>query len=236
MTDIKPSRKFASGFLFNMLPTFLGVLLAFWLTEWASERDFKAKERHLLEEIQHELEVNLTDLRVNLNGHQAGLLSTKAMQRYLVDDTINQDSLPQHSVNALRDFISIQHTAAYETMKARGVESITNDTLRLHIADLYDFDFETIEKIEEKYAPHEFFVHYNEPFLRLISQCYNFMPGDVANRKIMPLSALPKEEKNLLSARLTKLKYDRLFSISAYEEVIKKVEIVIAAIKKELGT
>lgn len=234
MNDQKPRRWFASAFFLNMLPTFLGVLLAFWLSEWASERNFKTRERHLLEELQHELELNLKDLNENFEGHNKGLAAAKSIQRYLSDGSLSLDTLPQQYLDALRDFISVQHTAAYETLKSRGVESITNDSLRLHIADLYDFEFETVEKLEEEYEPHEFFGHYNEPFLRVLSKCYDFTPG-ASNRKIMPLSKLPNEEINLLNARLMKLKYDRLFSMEVYSGVIRKVEMVIEAIKKELG-
>jgi hypothetical protein len=236
MNNHPPRRRIFGKFILNMLPTFLGVLLAFWLSEWASERNFKAQERHLLLEIQHELELNLSDLKMNLSGHENGLAATNSIQRLMLDGSLSLDTLPIHYTEALRDFISVQHTAAYETLKSRGLTAITNDSLRLQIADLYDFDFESIEKVEEKYAPHEFFEHYNEPFLRIITKCYDFTPGKVVNRRIMPLSALPKEEKNLLNARLSKLKYDRQFSMKAYQEVVKKVELMIGTIKKELGT
>lgn len=235
MNNNMPRRWYASDFFLSMFATLFGVMIAFWLTEWANERDFKDKERHLLMEIQHELELNLKDLKLNMEGHKAGLAAVKSIQTYLQTDTISLDTLPQRYLDALRDFISIQHTAAYETMKARGLESISNDSLRLNIADLYDFEFETIEKIEETFEPHEFFDHYNEPFLKVISKCYDFTPG-AKNKRIMPLSALPKEEKNLLHARLMKLRYDRLFSMAFYSEVVKKVEMTIEAIKKELGT
>lgn len=235
MDNQPPRRHFAGTFLLNMLPTFLGVLLAFWLSEWASARNFKAQERHLLMEVQHELELNLSDLEQNLAGHEKGLAAAKSIQRLLSDGSLSLDTLPMHYVEALRDFISIQHTAAYETLKSRGLASIANDSLRLQIADLYDFDFETIEKVEEKYSPHEFFEHYNEPFLRIVAKCYDFTPGEVADRRIMPLSALPKEEKNMMNARLNKIKYDRQFSIRVYQDVVEKVEKAIAAIKKELG-
>jgi hypothetical protein len=235
MDNQSPRRQFAGTFLLNMLPTFLGVLLAFWLSEWASERNFKAQERHLLKEVQYELERNLNDLKENLGGHEKGLEAAKSLQRLLFDGILSLDTLPMHYMTALRDFISIQHTAAYETLKSRGLSAISNDSLRQQIADLYDFEFETIEKLEDQYAPHEFFEHYNEPFVRIIAKCYDFTPGEVANRRIMPLSALPKEEKNLLNLRLLKLKSDRQFSLAAYEEVVKKVEIAIAAIKKELA-
>lgn len=236
--DLQPPRhrQIIGNFLLNMLPTFLGVLMAFWLSEWASERNFRAQERHLLLEIQHELELNLSDLQTNLDGHQKGLAAAKSIQRLMLDSSLSLDTLPNQFVEAVRDFISIQHTAAYETLKSRGLESIRNDSLRLQIADLYDFSFESIEKVEEQYAPHEFFEHYNEPLLRMITRCYDFTPGEVADRRIMPLSALSKEEKNLLNARLMKLKFDRQFSIQAYVEVVGKLELAIAAIKKELGT
>jgi hypothetical protein len=236
MNDQKPSGQGIRKFLLNMLPTFLGVVLAFLLTEWASQRDFQAKERHLLTEVQHELEVNLSDLNINLLGHRQAIKSIDKIRGLMKDEKASLDSLNFDLMFALRDFTSIQHTAAYETMKTRGTESVGNDSLRMRISDLYDFDFESIEKIEERYAPHEFFVHYNEPVLQAFAKCYDFTAAQEQNKRIMPLTALPKNELNLLTARFRKLKFDRMMCVKMYEDVAKKTEQLIADIKKELGT
>ncbi|MCC6723464.1 MAG: hypothetical protein IT258_03070 [Saprospiraceae bacterium] len=235
MNPETPRRWFASDFFLNMLATLVGVLLAFWLTEWASDRDFKSKERHLLQEVHHELSVNLKDLQLNLNGHHSSIASTKALGKLLTDPNASMDTLYFHYIAALRDFTSIQHTAAYETLKSRGVESVTNDSLRTQIADLYDFDFESIQKIEEEYSPHEFFEHYNEPILQSLAKCFDFGATDKAKARIMPLTQLPAIEKNLLNARLRKLIYDRQFSIMNYEGVIKKLEKTLKDLETELA-
>lgn len=222
--------------LMDILKTFIGVLLAFWVGEWTADRDFRQKQRYLLVEIQHELELNLADLRLNLGGHEYSINMAKSFRSYLAGTNTNLDTLPMNYLHLLRDFASIQHTAAYETMKARGLESIKNDSLRYQIADLYDFEFETVEKMEEEYAAHEFFEHYNQPMLQILSKCYDFSgTKPKGQRALLPFTALPKQEKNLMYAWLQKLTIDRDLSVRMYKEVIGKGEKVMEALKKELG-
>ncbi len=223
---------FKFKFVQDILKTFIGVFLAFWVGEWTSSRDSKVKENYLLQEIQHELHLNIDDLRTNLGGHQQGIEAAKTFQFYLQNSTSDFDSLNFYFYFLLRDFISIQHTAAYETLKTRGMESIMDDSLRLHIADLYDFEFEAVEKLEEQYYPHEFFEIYNQPMLQILTKCFDFSKKKGENRQIMPLSKLPKQEQNLMHAWLKKIIADRAFSISSYQEAIKKGEKVLEEIKK----
>ncbi len=222
---------FTLKFFQDVLKTFIGVFLAFWVSQWEARRDSQAKEKFLLQEIQHELQVNVEDLRINFIGHKGAIESANFLKRYYQNDTTNMDSLAIHFFILLNDLLSIQHTAAYETIKARGLESILDDSLRLHIADLYDFDFEVIEKMEDHYRPNDFLDVYYQPMLQILSKCYDFSKPPGAARHIMFVSKLPKQEQVLLHAWLSKIKYSHYFAQVNYQTTIEKAEKVLADIK-----
>lgn len=60
-------------FIANILATFIGVILAFWLTAWNEDRKLKAEEIALLKELHEELKVDLTDIKDNLQGHESAV-------------------------------------------------------------------------------------------------------------------------------------------------------------------
>lgn len=227
-TETAPHR---GRFLLDVLKTFIGVLLAFWVGEWQASHEAAKKEAHLLLEVEHEVALNLTDLRLNLEGHRHGLAAADALLGILAGAGNPGDSLGFHFHLVLRGFLSIQHTAAYETMKTRGLESIAQDSLRNHISDLYDFEFETIEKLEETYPPNQFFQIYYQPMLQILSRYHDFSKKRGESRQILPLSKLPQHERSLLAAWLKDLKTDRYFLIILYEAVIQKGEKVLAEVQ-----
>lgn len=222
-------------FFLDVLKTFIGVLLAFWAGEWQASREAAKKEAHLLLEVEHEVALNLTDLRLNLKGHQMGLAAAESFLKMMDGAEDPGDSLGYHFHVLLRGFISIQHTAAYETMKARGLESIAQDSLRNHISDLYDFEFETIEKLEEGYPPNQFFTTYYQPMIGILAQCYDFSKKKGEPRYILPLSKLPHRDKSLLAAWLKNIKSDRHFMIINYGGIIQKGEKVLAEVRAATG-
>jgi hypothetical protein len=222
---------FTLKFFQDVLKTFIGVFLAFWVSQWKAHSDSQVKEKFLLQEIQHELQVNIEDLKTNLSGHSSSLASAKYFKRYYQNDTTNLDSLYSHFHVLLFDLLSIQHTAAYETIKAQGLESILDDSLRLHIADLYDFDFEVVQKMEDQYKPVDFFDVYYHPMLSILSKCYDFSKPTGTNRHIMFVSKLPKQEQALLHAWLRRIMNDHYFMQLTYQATIKKAERVMAEIE-----
>ena len=62
----------------------------------------------------------------------------------MANKKVNSDSLMTYYRDLTRDFISIQNTAGYETLKSRGLELIKNDSLRLQIITLYEYNYKIL--------------------------------------------------------------------------------------------
>lgn len=225
---------FKKKFLYDVLKTFTGVVLAFWVTEWKNAKQSNFTENTVLSEIKKELVMDITDMEGNLRGHQNGQKSAKYFWQALHGKEVSADSLAFQYNNLLRNFISIQHSAAYESVKSRGLEIIKNDSLRAQIVDLFDFDLEAIEKMEEKYAPHDFFKLYFDKFNAKLLPYIDISPDSKWSFK-RPLHEMPEEDKKLVKIWLLRLNTDRTFMILNYEETLKKMRDLQQKIDLTLG-
>ena len=209
---------FQKKFLYDVFKTFIGVFLAFWVTEWKSSKQSNFTEHTALSEIRKELDLDIADLHVNLGGHRTGLEASRYFWKALHNQPVGEDSLMLAYNNLLRNFVSIQHSAAYESVKSRGFEIIRDDSLRTQIANLFDFHLEVVEKLEEQYAPHDFFQfyyhHFNEKLLPHIAISDK---GKWTFAK--PLSQMPEADKTQFRMWLLRLMSDRQFMIAAYSDV-----------------
>lgn len=213
---------FQKKFLYDVFKTFIGVLLAFWVNEWKSSQQSNFSERTALQEIRKELDLNLKDLQDNLGGHRKGYEACRYFWKALHDRPVGEDTLALQYHYMLRNFVSIQHSAAYESIKSRGLEIIRADSLRTQIANLFDFDLEVVEKLEEHYAPHDFFNFYyhrfNEKILPFVA---------IGTRGewtfVKPLSRMPEADKKLVKTWLLSLLSDRQFMIAMYVDAEAKM-------------
>lgn len=226
---------FEKKFLYDVFKTFIGVFLAFWVNEWKSSKQSDFTEHTALREIRKELDLNIADLQDNLGGHRKGFEAGRYFWKALHDKPVGEDTLMLVYNNLLRNFVSIQHAAAYESVKSRGLEIISDDSLRTQIADMFDFHLEVIEKLEEQYAPHDFFQfyyhHFNEKLLPHIAISDK---GKWTFAK--PLSRMPEADKIQFKTWLMRLMSDRQFMISAYSdaeaEMLRLRDAIDAHLKK----
>ncbi len=178
-------------FLLELFGVFLGVTLAFSLDQWNESRKLHETETQTLREIDAGLAMDLQDLEANIEGHRVGLQSVEMFRKYLTGQKVNADSLPFHYFMLLRDFLSLQNSAAYESLKSRGLQLIRNDSLRLKIVALYDFDMEVIQKLEEDYSEMQFNENFYHDFNDALAPYMVWGPDGQLRRLAPPSDCLP---------------------------------------------
>ena len=209
------------------------VLAAFALDNWNENRKEGITENKILAEIENGLEKDLDDIRINMGGHEAGILACKFWRNLITDKEVNLDSLPQQYLNLTRDFISIQNTSGYETLKSRGLELVKNDSLRFDIISLYEYDYNTLRKFEEEYQEMQFQDSYFDYFNRVLAPLFRFDDkGNMINIDL-PIN-LPEAERKILLTYLWKIQVNRSFILRYYGDIENKVSQVQKKIEKEL--
>ena len=172
-------------------------------------------------------------MKVNEAGHNQGLAACKYWRDIITDQPVNVDSLRQFYLNLTRDFVSIQNTSGYETLKSKGLELIKNDSLRSMIISLYEYDYKTLMKLEEEYNELQFQENYFYEINKLIAPYFIFNSmGNISGIE-QPLK-INKSERNILLSYLWKIQLNRRFILLSYSEVEVKINKISTAIKKEL--
>lgn len=219
----------ASRFILEIFSIFLGVTIAFLANHWNEQRKERIMEVEMLQGIYEELEADVTDIELNIAGHERGLDAIRLYQRYCEQKPVDYDSLGRYFRRLYRDYISVANTSTYETLKSQGLHIVSNDQLRASIVELYDFNYEITQKLEEEYYPSQFHQNYFEKIAGHFKEYIRVENNDVKIIKAYQQS--PDQEILLILSEI----YDwRLFSIQAYKENLKVIHEVREAIKTEL--
>ncbi|WP_340200664.1 hypothetical protein [Ascidiimonas sp. W6] len=220
-------------YAFEFLSIFIAVISAFALNNWNDNRRDSRAESKILTEILNGLEKDREDISLNIIGHEQGIKSCIFWREIFSNQKPNLDTLQQHYFMLTRDFISIQNTSGYEALKSRGFELIKNDSLREHIISLYEFDYQTIEKLEEEYNEMQFHSNYFSKINSIIAPHFEYdLKGNISEIEL-PLTLIESDRKIVLSY-LWSIQVNRKFVLKTYQEVYEKVGILINEIEKEL--
>ena len=147
----------------------------------------------------------------------------------------NTDTLTQFYFSFTRDYVSIQNTSGYETLKSRGFEIIENDDLRAKILSLYEFQYQVLRKLEEEYAELQFHNSYFLEFNEVIAPHFVFDATGNIQGMDLPLNLSESKKKTLLSY-LWKIKTNREFIMHIYDRVKGKITALEKEIKAELSS
>lgn len=218
----------------EFLSIFIAVISAFALNNWNDNRRDNNAESKILTEILNGLELDKQDVQHNILGHEHCIKSGRYWRSIINGEVVSTDSIWRHYFLLTRDFISIQNTSGYETLKSRGFELIKKDSLRAKIISLYEFDYQTLEKLEEQYSEMQFHESYYNRINEAIAPNFKFDPnGEIVGMKL-PLKIEENERKVLLSY-LWKIEINRKFTLEAYREVDGKIGQLMEKIKSELN-
>ncbi|PHI20465.1 hypothetical protein CEQ90_07810 [Lewinellaceae bacterium SD302] len=220
-------------YAYEFLSIFFAVILAFGLNRWNEDRRENRAASKILAEIHSGLTEDLNDVKENIYGHKAGLRTCVFWQEVFAGKTPATDSLQMYYFTLTRDFISIQNTSGYETLKSRGLELIANDVLRKDIVSLYEYDYKTLLKLEEQYQEGQFHESYFEKLNEYIAPILTFdEKGSITGIKLP--TDFTEREKNMLSSYLWKIRANRHFAMSGYAEIEGKIKALREAIGEEL--
>lgn len=207
----------------------IGILIAYQLNNWKEVRSTQTEEKKILQEIKSNLELDLSDLQGNHDGHKRALALFDSLGMFAESSEYNP-KIPMFIRNCFRDFIFLPQTSAFETLRSKGVTLINNDSLRIKILRLYDFDYVLLVKIESEFAPSQFNADY-----RYIVENY-FLDFDLLDdEKIKPRFDNSKWLNNSdVKVRRDMVRNERIFDLKIYKGVIESVNDLIKELDKEI--
>jgi len=219
LTGISSFFKNISKYFFELIVVIFGVYLGFMANNYSEDLKQREYINTTIKEMYVSLEQDIDDAILNKKGHETGLNSVKYFGKIFRGEEVIKDSFDRHLINLTRSYVSIQNTASFETLKSKGLNLITNDTLRSQIIKLYDFQFDVLQKIEETYAESQLFTNFYPDLMEILDQSLYFDNAGRLEKIAAPLD-ITNAEKSRLVLMLKRLTYTRNFNISVYDEVI----------------
>ena len=205
--------------------------MAFALNRWNEDRKDRNSEHKILLEIQHGLKSDLNDIGTNIWGHQKGLQACDAFVLAINGQEI--DSVAFHYHHLFRDYVSIQNRSGYEALRSNGLQLVENDSLRSAIINLYDFNYEILEKLEESYQEMQYFSNYFEDMNEiLIEHMQVDSAGNLTGFKIG--DELEEGQRKYLLNQLNRIKENRAFVTDIYQLCLEEVKALDGMIRDEI--
>ncbi len=132
----------------------VGVLIALAANDWADAQQARRVETESLRELRAALANDLNDVRWNRAYHQRAADSALILQEHMQGGRPHADSLDPHFAMLAAISFSVRDETAYETLKQRGMATVTNDSLRIQIGRLYGVEYETVLGLQDLVRQH----------------------------------------------------------------------------------
>ena len=142
----------------------IGILIALQVNNWNENRKTKKTEFEIYNEIKDDLAFSLNDLERGVADHYEWLDQTIKLRDHLMNQLPLSDDLARHLRNIDRDDQFFPRTSGYESLKSVGLKTLSNDTLRQQITNLFQLGFERIVGLGRDKAPIRNFT-YLSPFI-----------------------------------------------------------------------
>ena len=126
----------------------IGILIALEVNNRNEQRKSHDLEIKYLTEIKDNLEIDLIDVNFNIDFNRVRLRANQEVLNYLKEKRV--DSLSYHLGNTMFTTRTLVNTSGYESLKSKGLELITNDSLRSNLTRLYEFEVHNLVDFETK--------------------------------------------------------------------------------------
>jgi hypothetical protein len=153
----------------------IGILIALSINNWNEMRKASIVEIEILKEIKSSLQKDLDNLKGNSRTQNGILRSQSLILNWIEKDLDYEDSLSRHFRNATNIGIFRPNASTFESLKQMGLRTITNDSLRNKILNLYENEYNShstiynllIEEIDNLSAiSYKFFKLEGQPILK----------------------------------------------------------------------
>jgi hypothetical protein len=211
----------------------IGILIALQLNNWNSKQQLKQVEIKYLKEIANNLRADSADIQFNIEFNEVRRRSAQMVLKSLNEHESYSDTMDQYFGNLLYTTRSVVNFSAYETLKSRGLEIISNDSLRLMITQLYSFSYHNVIDFEKQDD------HALQYAVVVPAVIQNMVIDPSADQRMALSSGRPKDFMALKADDAFKnavlMNYDlRVYMLSNYRDLAEKVAECRERIRIEL--
>jgi len=126
----------------------IGILIALQINNWNQERIDRINETKILKELKNDLDITITDLENTILDVQQRFDSTIVILEYIDAQILFEDKMwsAYDYMNGTKWLYP--RTIAFENLKSTGINQITNDSIKIKLAEIFGQKLNRIKDIE----------------------------------------------------------------------------------------
>ena len=236
MADDNRPLKYARYAVGEIVLVVIGILIALQINTWNQNRMKAAEELHMLKAIKIGLEKDLYDLKSNTKGISASITSGNAIIHAIENDLPYRDSIADHMGIFMFPVMFVHSTSAFETLKSKGIDLISNADLRDQIISVYDSGYNFFLKNEaitieenERGLKHIYATRFHESYVYDLDK-------DGYEPRLVPIDyeALKDDQEFKYYLKTYKNRLNILLNFHYELRLLKKVQGLIDSLTEEI--
>ena len=236
MADDNRPLKYTRYAIGEIVLVVIGILIALQINNWNQNRMKAAEELHMLKALKVGLEKNQKDLFWNVEHIDRSISSGNKIIDALENDLPYQDSIADHFGILMFPVMFLHSTSAFETLKSKGIDLISNADLRDQIIDVYDSGYTFFLKNEavtldeaERGLKHIFPTRFHESYVYDLDK-------DGYEPRLVPLDyeALKNDQEFMYYLKSYKNRLNILLNFHYRLRLLKSVQSLITSLENEI--
>lgn len=122
----------------------IGILIALSINNWNEQRKATKQEVKILKELKNDLVTNLNEINETYNTTKTREQSTVLILDYFKSNKPVNDSLKMAFENINMDGLFNIANTTYKFIESQGINTLSNDSLRIRITEMYERHFKNI--------------------------------------------------------------------------------------------
>ncbi|ASV31789.1 DUF6090 family protein [Maribacter cobaltidurans] len=231
--------KYAIG---EIILVVIGILIALQINNWNEDRKVRKLEAQIYTELKSDLLQTRSDINETISKHREIFKSSQQLITDIYDKKSNSQKIYEALTNSSLEFQIIPKTSAFENLKNIGLNTLSNDSLRIAITNLFQLN---LKRLDDELGMRQAEINMTkliQPFLfkYLIADYsqptkYGFVHSDsIAIYKLRIANYDKFLDDNELMKALQLALYNRGQIIDEEIETVRAVDSVIHGIEEEL--
>jgi|TARA_R110000737_G_scaffold50895_2_gene71963 type II secretory pathway pseudopilin PulG len=217
----------------------IGILIALSINNWNQNQKTRNQETQIYLELKNDLIQTRNDIRETVTKHKKIFKSNQQLITDICDKKPYSESIYEHFTSASADFQIVPKTSAFENLKNIGLNTLSNDSLRISITNMFQLDLkrfdDELQMNSSGFTIPKFFVPFQMKYLiadRSQPKNYGFKYSDSISIYRLKINAydeflndneLLKSLQLVLFNRGKKIDHE-METINAIDKLIKKID------------
>lgn len=224
--------KYAIG---EIMLVVIGILIALWLNNLNLEKQQRIEEISILKGLKKDFQADMIDFKLNIYGYNAISSSADFVLKRLESSAVYNDSLDSYFARTMVWPIAIIHKNSFDLLKSKGLDLISNDSLRNKILNFHGQVYISIHAWENQFNRDMYFDEIIKRFDKV--EPWNFdKDGKFYLGAMKPINYNALKTDTLYKSLLRTMKRDAETLMNGeYLTIIEDLKSLVIDIDKEVA-